>query len=179
MIQTDAAINPGNSGGPLLDLQGRVIGVNTLIYTEIEGNVGIGFAVPSNTVRRVLPDLIQSGFYIYTWIGISGDTVNLDLIELMDLDPTVRGVLVTRVYPDSPASKAGLRGNNRQAEIDAIPYEVGGDVIVAINGVPIRSFEELVGYLAENTRPGDNVELTVVREGERVTITVTLEARPR
>lgn len=178
MIQTDAAINPGNSGGPLLDTQGRVIGVNTMIFTETEVNAGIGFAVPSNTVQRVLPDLIATGSYQYTWIGITGDELRLDHISLMNLDENVRGVLIETVRPNSPASKAGFNGNDRTDSVDGIPYNVGGDVIIALNDTPIRNMAELVGFLADQTRPGDLVQVTLIRDGATIVIPVTLEARP-
>ena len=178
MIQTDAAMNPGNSGGPLFNLRGEVVGVNTMIFTETESNSGIGFSVPSNTVSRVVPELITNGIYRYTWLGIQGDDLRLDEIELMGLEPNTRGVLISFVRANSPASRAGLQGNDRTDDINGVAYDIGGDVITAINGTPVRGMAALINYLAENTRPGDQVELTVVRDGGIITLTTTLDARP-
>ncbi|MCL4878832.1 MAG: trypsin-like peptidase domain-containing protein [Anaerolineae bacterium] len=178
MIQTDAAINPGNSGGPLFDAAGRVVGVNTQIISESRANSGVGFAVPSNTVQRVVPELIEDGDVAYTWIGIQGGSVSLDIIDLMNLNPDVRGVLISNVIDGGPASDADLQGADSRAEIDGLAYRIGGDIITAINGTPINTLEALVSYLAANTQPGDNVELTIIRDGETLTIPVLLEERP-
>ncbi|NJL95441.1 MAG: trypsin-like serine protease, partial [Anaerolineae bacterium] len=179
MIQTDAAINPGNSGGPLLNLRGEVVGVNTMIFSETRSNSGIGFAVPSNTVARVVPVLIQNGRVEYTWLGISGRGLTLDILELMGLEATVRGVLIARVSPESPASRAQLRGNNREGTIDGRRYQLGGDVITAINGEGVRDMSQLIGYLAENTQPGDAALLTIIRDGQSFDVRVILEAAAR
>jgi S1-C subfamily serine protease len=178
MIQTDAAINPGNSGGPLLNLQGQVIGITTMIFTETQGSSGVGFAVPSATIGRVVPELITNGDYDYTWIGISGGNLNLDVIELMNLDSSVRGVLVDRISQNSPAEVAGLRGNNDTDELNGVNYDIGGDIVTAINGQSVTSMDDLVTFLAEQTRPGDTIEVTVIRDGSPVIILVRLEARP-
>jgi len=179
MIQTDAAINPGNSGGPLLDLQGRVIGVNTMIFSEDRASSGVGFAVPVNTVQRVVPALITDGFYEYTWIGISGGDLSLDLIDLLDLQPGTRGVLVSRISPDGPAEKAGLRGSRESQTINGLTYSIGGDIIIALDETPINGITALISYLAENTRPGDVIDVTVIRDGKEAIIPVTLDARPK
>ncbi len=178
MIQTDAAINRGNSGGPLLDLSGQVIGVNTMIFSETEGNSGVGFSVPSNTVRRVVPELIATGSYDYTWIGITGGDLSLDVIELMNLPRTAQGVLINSISRGGPAEAAGLRGSNEAGRINGLPYEIGGDVIIGIDGTPIVGIDDLIGYLAENTRPGDQVQVLVIRDGQEQIISVTLQARP-
>jgi S1-C subfamily serine protease len=178
MIQTDAAINPGNSGGPLVNLRGEVVGVNTIIFTETQVNSGVGLAVPAAAVQRVVPELITNGEIKYTWLGISGGDLNLDLIELMDLDPDTRGVLISRVSPDSPADNANLRGSTQQGRVNGLVYEYGGDIITAINGEAVTTIDELVAYLVYNTRPGDRVTLSVLRNGKMLEIPAVLEARP-
>ncbi|HLA42188.1 MAG TPA: trypsin-like peptidase domain-containing protein [Aggregatilineales bacterium] len=178
MIQTDAAINPGNSGGPLLNRQGQVIGMNTMIFSEEGVSSGVGFAVPVNTIKRVVPELIQNGSVQYTWIGISGGDITLDVIDLMGLDPGVRGVLISRISSGSPAEQAGLLESSETQRINGRSYAVGGDIITSINGVPIHGIDELIGYLADNTRPGDMVNVTIIRDGAETVIPVTLEARP-
>ncbi|MBZ0305398.1 MAG: trypsin-like peptidase domain-containing protein [Anaerolineae bacterium] len=178
MIQTDAAINPGNSGGPLLNAQGQVVGVNAQIISQQRANSGVGFAIPSNTVQRVVPELIADGEVDYTWLGIQGGSVSLDVIELMELDPSVRGVVISNVVDNGPAQKAGLQGSDERVELNGLVYGVGGDIITAINGTPIPNLERLISYLAVSTQPGDTVDVTVIRDGETLTIPVTLEARP-
>lgn len=178
MIQTDAAINPGNSGGPLLDANGNVIGVNTLIFSEERQSSGVGFAVPSNTVQRVYPELIENGSVSYTWLGIQGGDLSLDLIRLMNLNSDVRGVLVSNAIQGGPAAQAGLRGNDAQGQIDGFTYNIGGDIIVAVDGSAITGMDELIGYLAENTSVGDVVSVSVLRDGQPLDIQVTLQARP-
>jgi 2-alkenal reductase len=178
MIQTDAAINPGNSGGPLVDLHGNVIGVNTMMFSENSASQGVGFAVPVNTVRRVVPELIATGSYEYTWIGISGGDLSLDVIEGLNLDSDVRGVLVSRVSNGGPADAAGLHGSTSTETFNGFPYEIGGDIITAIDDVPITGISDLIAYLAEYTRPGDKVNVTLIRDGQVIILPVELEARP-
>ena len=182
IIQTDAPINPGNSGGPLLNLQGEVVGVNRAIRTTgitMFGepvNSGIGFAVPSNIVKRVVPVLIQGQSYEYPYIGISSvDQLSLEEIEHLGL-PQTTGVYIVQVVPGSPADKAGLRGATEESEN---PHELprGGDLIVAVDGQPVRDFGDLMYYLMYNKRPGDKVVFTVLRDGKRKEITVTLGRR--
>ena len=180
IIQTDAAINPGNSGGPLLDSRGRVIGVNTAIRSESGVNSGVGFAVPVDIVKRVVPDLIAYGRYRHTWVGVevaAGGDITPEMVEAMDL-PVKTGVLVARVVPGGPAAKAGLRGGNREVTVAGMPMRAGGDIIIAINDQPVKRFEDLVNYLALETRVGDVVTLTVIRDGQQKTVRVTLEERP-
>ena len=178
VIQSDVAINPGNSGGPLLDRHGRVIGVNTQIISRSGASSGVGFSVPINTAKRVVPALIEEGRYEYSWLGISGSTLLADMAELMDLPRDTGGALVSQVTLDSPADKAGLRGSDRTAVLDGVDYPVGGDVIVSINGSNVDDMDDLIAYLSGNTRPGDKVTLEVIRDGERVSLEVTLGARP-
>ncbi len=161
LVQTDAAINPGNSGGPLLDSQGRVIGVTSLIFSNSGTNAGVGFAVPVNTVKRVVPSLISIGRYADPWLGIQGGDASLAADELnLSVD---KGVLVRTVVQGGPAAKAGLRSE---------------DVIVAIDDASIQDMNELVVYLADHTSVGQKVSLTVLRGSTERTIEVTLEERP-
>ncbi len=180
VIQTDAPINPGNSGGPLLDRQGRVIGINTMIISQSGASAGIGFAVPINIAKKVVPALITEGRYEYAWLGISGATMTPELARLMDLPEDTRGALVVKVVNDSPADKAGLRGSEKMVKIEGEEYFIGGDVITSINSQPVQDMEDLITYLVKETRPGDTVELGLIREGgHRETVKVVLGTRPR
>lgn len=178
MIQTDAAINPGNSGGPLLDAEGRVVGVNTMILSQSRSSAGVGFAVPVNIVKQVAPVLISSGSYTYPWLGVSGSNLSLDVIEAMELDPLQRGALVIEVIEDSPAARAGLRGSEEQLEIAGQEVYIGGDIIVAIERTPVRGMNDLIVYLVKHTRPEDTVMLTVLRDNEEISLHVKLKPRP-
>jgi 2-alkenal reductase len=180
IIQIDATLSPGNSGGPLLNSEGRVIGVNTAIRTTSGNFEGVGFSVPSNTVRRVIPDLINHGRVDYSWLGIN--TIASDFgvaafAEALNL-PVQAGVLVTGITPNSPAAKAGLQGGTQIETVRDIPVCAGGDIIVAINGQFIHNMDELVNYLVIQTKPNDTIELMVVRGEQTLNIAVTLEARP-
>lgn len=177
LIQTDAAINPGNSGGPLLDSHGRVIGVNTAIRSQTGVNSGVGYAIPVDIVSRVVPELIVQGRYRHPWLGISGRTISQEMIEAMDL-PVDTGVLLFTVEPDSPAEKAKLKGGVREVIVSGIPMRAGGDILVAINGITVTNFDDLVNFLASRTGVGDVVTLTFVRDGAELTVNVTLEERP-
>lgn len=178
VIQTDAPINPGNSGGVLVDDQGQVIGVTFAIESPVRANAGIGFAIPASIVQRVVPALIEEGSYQHPYMGISGGALTPDLAEAMDLEPTQRGALITEVTPDGPADKAGLRGSDRQVEIDGQETRVGGDVIIAVNEEPILDMDDLIAYLTNNTSVGDQITVTVQREREQVEVEVTLGVRP-
>lgn len=178
IIQTDAAINPGNSGGPLLNIYGEVIGVNTAISSGSGAFEGVGYAVPSNAVSRVVPALIRDGRYDHPWMGIGMRDVDPLLAESLDL-PARQGVLITEVVPDSPAERAGLRGGTRRVMIGGRETPVGGDIIIAINGQPVRDSDELVSYLELETSVGDTVVMTVQRGDRQEQITMTLGARPR
>jgi len=177
LIQTDAAINPGNSGGPLLDSQGRVIGVNTAIKSPIGASVGIGFAVPVDTVKRVVPELIAKGRYAHPWLGLWAYSITPALAEGLNL-PVDKGLLVAQLYPDGPADRAGLRGGKRRVRVGNYIVVAGGDIITAINGTEVKSMEELTVYLETKTKVGQVVELTVLRDGQRMTIEVELGERP-
>ena len=179
VIQSDTPINPGNSGGPLLDRHGRVIGITTQNLSSSGANSGIGFSVPINTAKRVVPALIEQGRFEHAWLGISGVSLNRDLTEAMGLRGETRGALVIDVASDSPADDAGLRGSDRTVMIEGNDFQVGGDVIVAIESSPIEGLDDLIGYLNANTRPGDTVMLEIIRgDNERVPLDVTLGSRP-
>jgi 2-alkenal reductase len=178
VIQTDAAINPGNSGGPLLNLSGEVIGVNSQIISRTQSNSGIGFAIPSNLVQRVLPDLLANGRVQYSYLGISGGRVDLALMETMSLPNNMNGVVVQEVVSGGPAAQAGLRGPTNIQVVDGQRVPGSADIITAINGSPVSGMPALVSYLAANTKPGDTVNLTVWRNGQQINIPVTLSARP-
>lgn len=180
VIQTDAAINPGNSGGPLLDSRGRVIGVNTAIRTTTGGNMGVGFAVPVNTVKRIVPHLIAEGTYHYPYLGIIADN-RFTLAQLAyELDlPVTSGVLVSDVEPNGPADQAGIRGGNQSVRVLGTTVRVGGDIIVAIDGHPVQDFGDLIAYLVRETEVGQQVTVTVIRDGKKMDIPVRLGERPR
>ena len=165
-IQTDAAINPGNSGGPLLNLNGEIIGINSQIEAGLRQNAGVGFAVPSNLVQRVVPDLIATGEVQYSYIGIRNRPIDIDLIEQFGLPNNIRGAAVSSVMVGGPAYASELRSRG-----DTI------DIITAIDGTPVNSFDELITYLAIRTRPGQTVTLSVLRGEEILDIPVTLSNR--
>ena len=177
VIQTDAAINPGNSGGPLLDAAGRVIGINSQIASggSGSGNVGIGFAVPINTGKRVIPQLKRSGTVKRAYLGITGLTIDQSLNRL-NLS-TDSGVLVQSVQPRSPAAKAGVKGGDTQANVDGSDIALGGDVIKKIDGRAVNSMDDVVAVV-DAKKPGDTVTLQVIRSGNTRTVTVTLGQRP-
>ncbi len=179
MIQTDAAINPGNSGGPLLDSAGRVIGVNTMIISNFQVSSGIGFAIPVNIVRQVVPVLIEKGHYAYAWLGIRGRDLDRETAEAMGLPPEQRGALVIEVTSGSPAAQAGLRGSSKTIKLDGSEVKIGGDVIVAIDDQPVRSMDDLIVYLVKKAHPGQKVTLTILRDGQERHVGVTLGERPR
>ncbi|GAB4416793.1 MAG: trypsin-like peptidase domain-containing protein [Anaerolineae bacterium] len=178
-IQTDASINPGNSGGPLLDRDGAVIGINSQILSRTGSNSGIGFAVPINTAKQVVPTLMKGENYEYAWLGISGGTLTSEVAEFMKLPEGTQGALVIAVTQDGPADEAGLVGSDKTLTVAGQEYQLGGDVITAINGQPVKTMDDLISYLIRETRPGDTAELQVIRpNGQQKTISVTLGVRP-
>jgi 2-alkenal reductase len=179
IIQTDAAINPGNSGGPLLDTEGRVIGVNAAIESRTGSNTGVGFAIPVNTVRRVTTQIVETGRVEYPYLGVSAQS-EPSLAEIaLELDvPTLDGVLLASVVDGGPADQAGLRGGSRQEIFRGHRILLGGDIITAIDGVPVDSFEAMLEYLAANARAGQQVMLTINRDGEVMDVPLTLGSRP-
>jgi S1-C subfamily serine protease len=179
VIQTDAAINPGNSGGPLVNMQGQVVGVNSQIVSESGSNAGVGFAIPSNLVQNVAQNLIDTGYMEYSYLGVGGGNVPLSLMDAFNLPNNTRGVVITTVVPGSPADRAGLQQMGELVANDSgeeIPQTV--DIITAINGTPITGIDSLIGYLAQQTQPGDQVTLTVLRNGQE-TIELTAQLTPR
>jgi len=181
-IQTDAAINPGNSGGPLFNERGEVIGVNAQIRSEVRANSGVGFAIPVAIVQRVVPSLIERGYYEHSYMGISGMTFSPICSDEQGIDKDRRGVIVDEVLRGTPAARAGLRGNSttiRTAFPGVCPSRTGGDFIVAVDGRPLSTFDDLLVYLARYTSPGDTITLTVERRGELLDIPLTLAPRPR
>jgi len=174
VIQTDAAINHGNSGGPLLDFEGRVIGVNSQIESDSGGNVGIGFAVPSNTVEEIATQLISGGEVEHAYLGVGIESIPAAAADELELE---EGAAVVRVSPGAPAADAGLRAASGSQIVDGQAYPTGGDVITEVDGERVRDADELRRAIDAH-RPGDTVELTVVRDGEQQSVEVTLEARP-
>ena len=179
MIQTDAAINPGNSGGPLLDLRGRVIGVNTMIVSETGASAGLGFAIPVNMVKKVVPALIAEGRYDHPWLGIHGYTISAALVETLNL-PVNRGAIISEVTAGGPSERAGLRGGSRTLTVPGYvePVSAGGDIIVAIDGNPVTGMDTVISYL-DRTEAGQVVTLEIIRGGNRLTVEVTLGKRPK
>ncbi|MGB9775232.1 MAG: S1C family serine protease [Anaerolineae bacterium] len=182
-IQTDAAINPGNSGGPLLDLQGQVIGVNSQIISPSQASAGIGFAVSSNTVRRVVPHLIAEGRYPHPWLGIQVLSLTPEWVQALRQAgmevPVEQGLLVLSVVRGGPADRAGIRGGTQVVRIGGYRIPVGGDIITAVNGHPVPTLQELNVYLDSQTRAGEIVEVTLFREGREMKVNVTLAERPQ
>ncbi len=177
VIQTDAAINPGNSGGPLLNAAGEMVGINTSIFTISGGNIGIGFAIPADTIRRVVHDLITEGRILRPWVGIEGYQITPDLASALDL-PVSSGILVAKVYRGSSADGAGIKGANEIAILYNERVLVGGDIVTAVDGKPVASIEELRLYL-ENKRPGETVTLTVYRGRSKLQKSMPLVERQR
>ena len=176
-IQTDAAINPGNSGGPLLNIRGEVIGMNTAIFSRTGAYSGVGFAVPSNTIAKEVPSLIKDGTYVHPWLGISGGKISPDLAKAAGLPANYKGVVVGSVQAGSPAEKAGIKGLT-QDDNGATHF---GDIITAVDGHPIRQIDDILNYIESYKNVGDDIQLTVNRDGggNMMTLTATLQARPQ
>jgi S1-C subfamily serine protease len=177
IVQIDAAVNPGNSGGPLVNLKGQVVGVNTAIQSETGTFTGIGFAIPSDTVKREIDDLIETGDYKHPWLGVSALDVDLAIADAMSLEKP-QGVLVVDVTEGSPADQAGLRGADQNVTLDGQLTPIGGDVITGIDGLPTRRMTDLVVYMERNTSPGDSVVFEIIRNGEERSVEATLGERP-
>jgi S1-C subfamily serine protease len=170
-IQTDAIINPGNSGGPLLNMNGQVIGINT---AGLFGS-GIGFAIPSNAITRIVPALIEKGNYTHPWLGLTSATLTSDLAESVEgLETNFKGVLVDSIVKDGPADKVGIQGRIT----DQYGEKNGGDIITAIDGRIINQNEDLISYIAENKKVGDKITLTIYRNGQFLDLEMTLQERP-
>jgi len=177
VIQTDAAINPGNSGGPLLNMNGEVMGINTAIQSGTGQSAGIGFAVPSNTISKVVPVLITEGKYSHPWIGISGQDINPDLAKIRNLNHS-KGFLIVTVIPDSPAEMAGLKGVSEIEKIDNKEYPKDGDIIISVDGKEVRKISDILIHLQEEKSVGDEMILGIIRNGEQMDIILTLIVRP-
>jgi len=177
IIQIDAAVNPGNSGGPLVNLNGQVVGVNTAIQSETGTFTGIGFAIPSDTVKREIDDLIETGSYKHPWLGVSALDVNIAIADAIGLEKP-QGVLIVDVTEGSPAEQVGLRGADQNVALDGQLTPIGGDVITGIDDLPMRRLADLVVYMERNTNPGDSVVFEIVRDGQERSLEVTLGERP-
>jgi putative serine protease PepD len=176
IIQTDAAINPGNSGGPLLDSSGRMVGVNTAIFSPVNGSIGIGFSIPVNTVKKTFSTLVSKGYVSRPWLGITGQNIDATDAGLLNLRSS--GVLVADVFKGSPAAKAGLKGADANVRLGNVIFASGGDLIVSINGKEIVTMDELNG-LMDALEPGETVTLKVLRGKKELFIKVKLEEMPR
>jgi S1-C subfamily serine protease len=177
LIQTDASINPGNSGGPLLNSEGEMIGINTAIVSPTGVSIGIGFAIPVNTARRIVPQLISRGYVVYPYAGAAVQPLFPELAKLLKLK-VERGAMVVEVTPGGPAEKAGLRGGNRQIRAGNVQLIVGGDVITRVDQREVKDHDDLIRYIRER-KPGDTVTLKILRDGQFKEIRITLQERPR
>jgi S1-C subfamily serine protease len=177
LIQIDAVVNPGNSGGPLLNMNGEVVGVNTLIVSQSGSFEGVGFSIPSNMVTRVATALIGTGKYEHPWVGIQGVDVTPKIADAVGLNQS-KGVLTVQVVAGGPAETAGVRGGTTQATIDGQNLLLGGDVVVGIDGKDVRQISDILLYIERNMSPGDTVTLQVIREGQKLSVPLTLGVRP-
>ncbi len=177
VIQTDAAINPGNSGGPLLNMRGQVVGINTAIQSATGEFTGVGFAIPSRTLMKIVPTLIQDGEYNHPWLGISGRDIDPDLANILNLTDA-KGFLVVTVVEDSPASKAGLHGSIETKEIDGANYPIGGDIILSVDGKEVRRIDDILIHLQREKSVGDEMVLEILRDGRTTNFVLLLEERP-
>ena len=178
VIQTDAAINPGNSGGPLINMKGEVVGINTAIQSITGEFSGIGFAVPSNTVKKIVPVLIEDGEFKHPWMGISGTDVDPELADFRELKSS-KGFLVISVIEGSPAEQAGLIGVTETKEINGRELAVDGDIVLSIDGKTVRKISDILIHLQREKSIGDEMVLSVNRNGEILELTMVLEERPR
>lgn len=178
VIQFDAAINKGNSGGPLLNWRGEVVGVTTAIMPSqgMPAFAGVGFAVPSNMITKVIPSLLEKGKYEHPWLGINVTSLNPDIVEEMGLK-TSKGLLIVGVLENSPAQEAGLKGRNSELTIDGEKVSAGGDVIIGMDGVDIKNVEGLLSYLSQKS-PGDKATLKIIRDGAELNVELTIGVRP-
>lgn len=174
VIQTDAAINPGNSGGPLLDMGGNVIGINTAIQSMTGEFSGIGFAIPSNTVQKIVPELVKNGKYSHPWLGIAGGNITPDIAKGLGVQKNYKGIFVSKVIKDSPAERAGIL----EATFNANGEVKSGDIIISVDGKGVRGMDDLILYISENKKAGDKVQITINRNNEIIDIYVTLRERP-
>jgi S1-C subfamily serine protease len=177
VIQTDAAINPGNSGGPLLNMRGEIVGINTAIQSSTGEFTGVGFAIPSQTVVKIVPTLISEGEYKHPWIGISGRDIDLDMANALGLKDAL-GFLIITVVEDSPASDAGLIGSDKTIEVEGRDYPVGGDIILAVDGIDVRKIDDILIHLQRVKIIGDEMDLEILRGDRTTNVTIVLQERP-
>jgi len=177
VIQTDAAINPGNSGGPMLNVRGEVVGVAFMLQSTSNASAGIGFGIPSYLVQRVSQSIIETGAFHHPFLGIRGVTLSPFAAQALEL-PVTQGVLIEDIVPESPAEKAGLRGGGDETTIEGMTFATGGDVITAIDGQPVTIFDDLLAYLGRYKQPGDEVVLSIMRDGRPQEVSLTLTMRP-
>ena len=179
VIQTDAAINPGNSGGPLLDIEGNVIGINSQIISRSGGNQGIGFAIPINSVKKIIPTLIKGEKFEYPYIGITGMDLNTNLKKALEIASEIKGVMIVDVVKGSPADLGGLLGYTGTVSDNDNSYPSGGDILTAINTIPITSMSDLLTLLFSDYSPGDSVTFTILRDSGSLDLDITLISRPQ
>ena len=177
VIQTDAPVNPGNSGGPLLNMRGEVIGINSAIYSTTGQSAGVGFAIPSNTMTKVVPSLITNGSFQHPWLGVSGTDMTPGIAAALGLNEP-RGLLVVDVVDGSPAAQAGIRGGDDPRSIEGRDINLGGDVITAIDDKTVRKIDDILVYLEREKTAEDNLKLTILRDGQLQDINIALAARP-
>jgi len=177
VIQTDAAINPGNSGGPLLNSDGEIIGINSAIISPSGGSVGIGFAIPVNTAKRVVPELISKGYVSYPWIGATIQTLIPEVAKYLKLK-IERGAMIAEAVKGGPAEKAGLKGGDQRVQVGNMIVIVGGDIVVKADQHDVKTHDELIRYIREK-KPGDTILLKVFRKGNFEEVKVLLGERPR
>ena len=177
VIQTDAAINPGNSGGPLLNMRGNIVGINTAIQSTTGEFTGVGFAIPSQTVAKIVPILIDEGEYKHPWIGISGRDIDPDTANVLGLKDAL-GFLIITVVENSPAADAGLIGSDKTIEVDGKEYSIGGDIIVAVDGMDVRKIDDILVHLQRIKTVGDEMNLEILRDGRTTNVTIILQERP-
>ena len=179
VIQTDAAINPGNSGGPVMDIDGNVIGINSQIMSRTGGSQGVGFAIPINSVKKIIPTLIRGEKFEYPYIGITGMDLNANLKNALKIDLNIKGVMVVDVVKGSPADLGGLLGYTGTVSDNNNSYPSGGDILTAINTIPIKSMGDLLTILFSDHSPGDSVTFTILRNSNQLDLNITLIARPQ
>tara|TARA_B100001971_G_C18168513_1_gene525680 strand:+ start:80 stop:1231 length:1152 start_codon:yes stop_codon:yes gene_type:complete len=179
VIQTDAAINPGNSGGPLLDIEGNVIGINSQIISRSGGNQGIGFAIPINSVKKIIPTLIKGEKFEYPYIGITTMDLNSNYKKALAIDSNIKGVMIVEVVEGSPADLGGLSGYTGTVSDNDISYPSGGDILTAINTIPIKSMSDLLTLLFSDYSPGDSITFTILRDSTSLDLDITLISRPQ
>jgi putative serine protease PepD len=177
IIQTDAAINPGNSGGPLLNSEGEMIGINSAIISPSGGSVGIGFAIPVNIAKKLIPELIAKGYVSYPWIGATIQSLIPEVAKSLKLKID-RGAMIAEVARGGPADKAGLRGGHQRVQVGNMMMIVGGDIVVRVDQRDVKTNDELIRYIREK-KPGDGILLKVFRKGNFEDVKVTLGERPR